>query len=136
MLPDHPNDERAAHYLALPHSLRCGWLRTSAALTTGRIFCFAVKCSACARSGIEPNVQHLVTDTAVAIALAESGIGITLATPLMMTLRPTATPTAPLPGESMRSIVAIVRSAALERDSVRAVRDALVHAFSSRTAGH
>ena len=91
---------------------------------------------ACARSGIEPNVQHLVTDTAVAIALAESGIGITLATPLMMTLRPTATPTAPLPGESMRSIVAIVRSAALERDSVRAVRDALVHAFSSRTADH
>jgi DNA-binding transcriptional LysR family regulator len=84
---------------------------------------------ACARSGLEPNVQHLVTDTAVSIALAESGIGITLATPLMMTLRPTAAPTAVMPGESRRSIVAIVRSSALERDSVRAVRDALVHAF-------
>ncbi|MEQ7737190.1 LysR substrate-binding domain-containing protein, partial [Escherichia coli] len=75
---------------------------------------------ACARSGIEPKVQHLVTDTAVAIALAESGVGITLATPLMMTLRPTTAPSAAMPGESMRSIVAIVRSAALERDSVRA----------------
>jgi len=87
---------------------------------------------ACARSGIEPNVQHLVTDTAVSIALAESGIGITLATPLMMGLRPTDAPTAVMPGGSSRSIVAIVRSAALERDSVRAVRDALVHAFTSR----
>lgn len=86
---------------------------------------------ACARSGIEPNVQHLVTDTAVSIALAESGIGITLATPLMMGLRPTDAPTAVMPAESSRSIVAIVRSSALERDSVRAVRDALVHAFSS-----
>jgi DNA-binding transcriptional LysR family regulator len=88
---------------------------------------------ACASSGIEPNVQHLVTDTAVSIALAESGIGITLATPLMMTLRPTTAPTAVMPGESMRSIVAIARSSALERDSVRAVRDALVHAFASRS---
>lgn len=87
---------------------------------------------ACARSGIQPNVQHLVTDTAVSIALAESGIGITLATPLMMGLRPTDAPTAVMPGESSRSIVAIVRSSALERESVRAVRDALVHAFGSR----
>lgn len=87
---------------------------------------------ACARSGIEPNVQHLVTDTAVSIALADSGVGITLATPLMMSLRPTKAPTAVMPGESKRSIVAIVRPASLERDSVRAVRDALVHAFRSR----
>lgn len=87
---------------------------------------------ACARAGIEPNVQHTVTDTAVSIALAESGVGITLATRLMIGLRPTTTPVTPLPGESTRSIVAIVRSSALERDSVRAVRDALVHAFARR----
>lgn len=85
---------------------------------------------ACAQAGIEPKVQHTVTDTAVSIALAESGVGITLATPLMMGLRPTDSPTAALPGSSYRSIVAIARSSALEKESVRAVRDALTEAFS------
>ncbi|UZX02907.1 LysR family transcriptional regulator [Arthrobacter sp. CDRTa11] len=85
---------------------------------------------ACARAGIEPRVQHTVTDTAVSIALAESGVGITLATTLMMGLRPTKSPIATLPGNSHRSIVAIARSAALEKDSVRAVRDALTQSFS------
>jgi DNA-binding transcriptional LysR family regulator len=87
---------------------------------------------ACARAGIEPKVQHTVTDTAVSISLAESGVGITLATPLMMGLRPTDSPTATLPGNSYRSIVAIARAAALEKESVRAVRDALTRAFTPR----
>jgi DNA-binding transcriptional LysR family regulator len=85
---------------------------------------------ACARAGIEPRIQHTVTDTAVSISLAESGVGITLATPLMLALRPTASPVATLPGSSYRSIVAIARSSALEKESVRAVRDALIQAFS------
>ncbi|WP_309105330.1 LysR family transcriptional regulator [Arthrobacter sp.] len=85
---------------------------------------------ACAEAGIEPKVQHTVTDTAVSIALAESGGGITLATPLMMGLRPTDSPVATLPGNSHRSIVAIARSSALQKASVSAVRDALIHAFS------
>lgn len=84
---------------------------------------------ACAKGGIEPRVQHTVTDTAVSIALAESGVGITLATPLMMGLRPTASPTVTLPGNSQRHIVAIARSSALEKESVRSVRDALIQAF-------
>lgn len=87
---------------------------------------------ACAQAGIEPRVQHSVTDTAVSIALAESGVGITLATPLMVGLRPTISPAATLPGHSYRSIVTITRTTALEKDSVRAVKDALVHAFSSK----
>ena len=86
---------------------------------------------ACAEAGIEPKVQHTVTDTAVSIALAESGVGITLATPLMMGLRPTDSPVATLPGNSHRSIVAIARSSALQKESVSAVRDALIHAFSA-----
>ncbi|HKS03506.1 MAG TPA: LysR family transcriptional regulator [Arthrobacter sp.] len=114
---------RTAHAL-IEHANSSDWILPPVDTYFGRACRFA-----CARSGIEPNVQHLVTDTAVSIALAESGIGITLATPLMMGLRPTAAPTAVLPGEPGRSIVAIVRSSALERDSVRAVRDALVHAF-------
>jgi DNA-binding transcriptional LysR family regulator len=85
---------------------------------------------ACARAGIEPIVQHTVTDTAVSISLAESGVGITLATPLMLALRPTDSPVVTLPGNSYRSIVAIARSSALEKESVRAVRDALIQAFS------
>jgi DNA-binding transcriptional LysR family regulator len=89
---------------------------------------------ACATAGIEPNVQHTVTDTAVSIALAESGVGITLATPLMMRLRPSASPTAELPGDSYRSIVAIARSSALQKDSVRSVRDALIQAFKPLAA--
>ena len=84
---------------------------------------------ACAKGGIEPRVQHTVTDTAVSIALAESGVGITLATPLMMGLRPTGSPIVTLPGSSQRSIVTIARSSALEKESVRAVRDALIQAF-------
>jgi DNA-binding transcriptional LysR family regulator len=85
---------------------------------------------ACAQAGIEPKVRHTVTDTAVSIALAESGVGITLATPLMVGLRPTDSPTAEIPGGSYRNIVAIARSSALEKESVRAVRDALKAAFA------
>jgi DNA-binding transcriptional LysR family regulator len=121
----------AREYLSDPRALadyanNSDWILPPVDTYFGRACRFA-----CARSGIEPNVQHLVTDTAVSIALAESGVGITLATPLMMGLRPTDAPTSVMPGESNRSIVAIVRSAALERDSIRAVRDALVHAFDS-----
>ncbi len=86
---------------------------------------------ACAKAGIEPKVQHTVTDTAVSIALAESGVGITIASPLMMGLRPTISPVAVLPGESYRNIVAITRSSALHKESVHAVRSALVFAFSA-----
>ncbi|WP_375401099.1 LysR family transcriptional regulator [uncultured Amnibacterium sp.] len=85
---------------------------------------------ACARGGIEPSIQHLVTDTAVSIALAEAGVGITLATPLMLALRPTRSAVAPLPAASFRSIVAVARAVALERPSVVAVRDALAAAFT------
>ena len=84
---------------------------------------------ACASAGIDPHVIHTVTDTAVSIAMAESGIGITLATPLMMVLHPTNSPIGPLRGGSTRDIVAIARSGALERSSVAAVRDALAHVF-------
>lgn len=85
---------------------------------------------ACASAGIDPRVIHTVTDTAVSIAMAESGIGITVATPLMMILHPTDSPIAPLSPGSTRDIVAIARSAALERSSVAAVRDALAHVFA------
>jgi DNA-binding transcriptional LysR family regulator len=107
-----------------------GWILPPVETYFGRACRFA-----CARAGIEPRVQHTVTDTAVSISLAESGVGITLATPLMMGLRPTASPVATLPGNSYRSIVAIARSSALEKESVRAVRDAMIEAFPPVPAG-
>ena len=101
------------------------WILPPATSTFGR----AVR-TACARAGIAPRERHLVTDTAVSIALAEAGLGITLVTPLMLTMRATTAPTARLPGSSTRDVVALARSAALERAGVRAVRAALVKAFT------
>ncbi len=73
------------------------WILPPSTTTFGR----AVR-TACARAGIAPRERHLVTDTAVSIALAEAGLGITLVTPLMLTMRATTAPTAPLPGPSTR----------------------------------
>ena len=101
------------------------WILPPATTTFGR----AVR-TACARAGIAPRERHLVTDTAVSIALAEAGLGITLVTPLMLAMRATTAPTAPLPGPSTRDVVALARTAALERAGVRAVRAALVEAFT------
>jgi DNA-binding transcriptional LysR family regulator len=101
------------------------WILPPPASTFGR----AVR-TACARAGIAPRERHLVTDTAVSIALAEAGLGITLVTPLMLAMRSTSAPTAPLPGPSTRSVVALARSSALDRSGVRTVRGALVDAFA------
>lgn len=101
------------------------WILPPPTSTFGR----AVR-TACARAGIAPRERHLVTDTAVSIALAEAGLGITLVTPLMLAMRATLAPTAPLPGPSTRDVVALARTSALERAGVRAVRAALVEAFA------
>ena len=101
------------------------WILPPPSSTFGR----AVR-TACARAGIAPRERHLVTDTAVSIALAEAGLGITLVTPLMLAMRATSAPTAALPSPSTRDVVALARTAALERVGVQAVRAALVEAFS------
>jgi DNA-binding transcriptional LysR family regulator len=101
------------------------WILPPPTSTFGR----AVR-TACARAGIAPRERHLVTDTAVSIALAEAGLGITLVTPLMLAMRATSAPTAPLPGPSTREVVALARTSTLERAGVRAVRSALVEAFT------
>lgn len=89
--------------------------------------------TACARAGVAPTVRHTVTDTAVSLALAESGAGLTLATPLMLALRPTRCDTAPLPdpaGGARRRVVALVREPAAGREAVRLVLAALRDAFT------
>lgn len=104
------------------------WILPPPAGTYGKAVRFA-----CARAGIAPREQHLVTDTAVSIALAEAGVGTTLATPLMLALRPTTAATVALPGDSTRDVVALARASGLERASVRAVGDALAAVFATIT---
>lgn len=87
----------------------------------------------CYRSGIQPIEEHLVTDTAVALALVEAGYGLTLATPLMMRLRPSNTQVLPLPIVATREIVALFHDRGRELDSVTCVLRALHHAFPGRT---
>lgn len=86
---------------------------------------------ACAAAGIDARAVHTVTDTAVSIALAEAGVGITIATEMMLVLRPTSSPRVELARSSTRDIVVLGRASVLERESVAAVRDALVHVFAA-----
>lgn len=104
---------------------RTDWILPPPTSTFGR----AVR-TACARAGIAPRERHLVTDTAVSIALAEAGLGITLVTPLMLAMRGTSAPTVPLPGPSTRDVIVLARVPALERAGVLRVRTALVEAFA------
>lgn len=85
---------------------------------------------ACADAGIEPNVAHVVTDTAVSLAMTESGLGLTLATDLMLRLHPGMLVAAPLPGGATRDIIAITRRGSLARASVRSVLEALQRVFA------
>lgn len=84
---------------------------------------------ACARAGIHPKVRHAVEDTALSLALAESGVGITVATPLMLALRPTEAVLADLPAQATRTIVALTRSSSSHRESIQLVLQALRESF-------
>lgn len=85
---------------------------------------------ACARNGIQPKERHSVIDTALSISLAESGIGVTLATPFMMALGgPTTVLLADLPVPAFRKIVALTRTDAEQRLSIQKVQAALKHTF-------
>lgn len=90
---------------------------------------------ACGRAGITPRVRHEVTDTAVAIALAEAGAGITPVTARMVRLRSTSSPLVPLPVPAYRQVVIRARRAQLSRPSVRAVADALTRATIATAGG-
>ncbi|WGW12416.1 LysR family transcriptional regulator [Saxibacter everestensis] len=83
---------------------------------------------ACVRSGFEPRVVHQVTDSAVAIALAEAGVGITPVARRMLQLRSTKSALMPFPKSTRRRIVLVVRTASLERHSVTAVAEAFKRA--------
>ncbi|WP_030673575.1 LysR family transcriptional regulator [Streptomyces sp. NRRL B-1347] len=68
--------------------------------------------TACRRAGVEPRVQHEVTDTAATLALVEAGIGVTPVTPLMLRLRPSQVDVVPLADPPLRRVVAVHRTTA------------------------
>ncbi|WP_111768660.1 LysR family transcriptional regulator [Nakamurella deserti] len=76
--------------------------------------------AACRRVGVEPDVQHEVTDTAASLALVEAGVGITTVTGLMLRLRTSDVEVVPLAERIERQIVLVSRKGAA-RPSVAAV---------------
>lgn len=84
---------------------------------------------ALARAGIQPKVRHSLQDTALSLALTESGVGITTATPLMLALRPTSAISRSYPVEATRTIVALTLPTSEYRDSIMFALEALQGAF-------
>lgn len=96
------------------------WIMASADSYYGR----AVR-TACRRAGIEPDVQHEVTDTAATLALVEAGIGVSTVTDLMLRLRASRFDVVRLHETIERHIVVVFRSSAERRPTVAALVDVL-----------
>lgn len=101
------------------------WILAPNDSTFGRALRFA-----CADLGITPIEKHIVTDTAVALAMAAAGTGLTLATPIMMELGPPGA--AVLPGTECgaRIITAMTRVEFAERPATKQVVEALQQVFA------
>jgi DNA-binding transcriptional LysR family regulator len=87
---------------------------------------------ALAAAGLDPAVEHTVTDTALALGLAADGFGWTVATGTMLAFHHTDAGSVELPGGKRRDVVALTRHAALERPSVARVIEALADAGGRR----
>ncbi|MFG2193286.1 LysR family transcriptional regulator [Streptomyces sp. NPDC048639] len=106
--------------VALADTRDLGWILPAADTYYGR----AVR-TACRRAGVEPDVRHVVTDTAATLALVEAGIGVSTVTDLMLRLRASAFDVVPLREEFERHIVVVVRASAESRPTVTALVDIL-----------
>lgn len=86
---------------------------------------------ACRAAGFEPRAAHEVNDTSTTLALVAQGLGVTLATPIMLTLRPAGDlRTTTLFDLVEREIVLLEPSTAPRRPAVEAVSrtiEAVVH---------
>ncbi|KIZ17609.1 LysR family transcriptional regulator [Streptomyces natalensis] len=106
--------------VALAETRDLGWILPSPDSYYGR----AVR-TACRRAGIEPDVQHEVTDTAATLALVEAGIGVSTVTDLMLGLRASRFDVVRLSETIERHIVVVFRSSAERRPTVAALVDVL-----------
>ncbi|MEU8827470.1 LysR family transcriptional regulator [Streptomyces sp. NPDC048636] len=106
--------------VSLADTQALGWILPSAESYYGR----AVR-TACRRAGIEPDVRHVVTDTAATLALVEAGIGVSTVTDLMLRLRASRFDVVALRERVERHIVVVFRSSAERRPTVSALVDVL-----------
>ena len=84
---------------------------------------------ACAANDLDPQEHHQVIDPALALGLAADGLGLALATPLMLRMLPSDVrdelAVLPLGVPAQREIVLLTRSADRGRSAVQAVARAL-----------
>ncbi|WP_309130557.1 LysR family transcriptional regulator [Brevibacterium sp.] len=99
------------------------WILPPADELFGRALRFAT-----AALGIAAKETHIVTDTAVALALAGTGLGLTLATPIMMSLAGPGVALHPLAEVGGREI--IVLTAPHPNDSAAAVAEVVAEVFA------
>ncbi|MFF7232487.1 LysR substrate-binding domain-containing protein [Streptomyces sioyaensis] len=118
--------------VGLADTQELGWILPSPGSYYGR----AVR-TACRRAGIEPRVEHEVTDTAATLALVEAGIGVSTVTDLMLGLRASRLDVVRLRERIERHIVVLFRSSAEHRPTVAALVEVLRAVSGNRrdTAG-
>ncbi|MFJ9406919.1 LysR family transcriptional regulator [Streptomyces sp. NPDC101393] len=119
-------NDRARVSLADTQNLR--WILPSAGSYYGRV----VR-TACRRAGVEPEVQHEVTDTAATLALVEAGVGVSTVTDLMLRLRSSRFDVVELRETIERHIVVIIRSSAEHRPTVAALVSVLQAVAEARS---
>ena len=91
--------------------------------------------AACRRAEFEPRVTHLVTDTAVSLAMVAQGLGTTLVTEMMLALAPAAgLRTLRLREAIERHVVLVRRRGDGARPAVRAMTAVIEEAVSAAAA--
>lgn len=105
---------------------RVPWILPPADSTWGRAFRLA-----CRELGVMPREKHLVTDSAVALAMASSGLGVTLATPYLMRMAPANVHILPRTICGSRDIVILTSTDAPLTPAARTVVDVLTDVFNS-----
>ena len=106
-----------------------GGASTWIAPPTSESFGLAVQ-AALRRAGEDQDVAHVVTDTALMVALVEAGVGRALVNPLMLRVHPRELDVRPAPQSGSRSIVALTTEAQGRRASVQTVLRALEEVFA------
>ena len=105
---------------------RVPWILPPADSTWGRAFRLA-----CRELGVMPREKHLVTDSAVALAMAASGLGVTLATPYLMRMAPANVHILPRTICGSRDIVILTSTDAPLTPAARTVVDVLTAVFNA-----
>ncbi len=105
---------------------RVPWILPPPDSTWGRAFRLA-----CRELGVMPREKHVVTDSAVALAMASSGLGVTLATPYLMLMAPANVHILPRTICGSRDIAILTSTDAPLTQAAHTVVDVLTSVFSA-----